>query len=60
MLRGGLGTAVIELVNKSNIENIKVKTYGYNDIFVEHGKVEELEEKYGLTAEKIVKDISSI
>ena len=60
LLRGGLGTAIIELINKSNIENVKVKTFGYDDIFVEHGKVEELEEKYGLTAEKIAKDISII
>ena len=57
LLHGGLGTSVIELINKSKIENVKVKTYGYDDIFVEHGKVEELEEKYGLTAEKIAKDI---
>ena len=55
-----MGTAIIELINKSNIENVKVKTFGYDDIFVEHGKVEELEEKYGLTAEKIAKDISII
>ena len=60
LLRGGMGTAIIELINKSNIENVKVKTFGYDDIFVEHGKVEELEEKYGLTAEKIAKDISII
>ena len=57
LLRGGLGTAVIELVNKSNIDNIKVETYGYDDVFVEHGKVEELEEKYGLSAEKIANKI---
>ena len=55
LLKGGLGSAVLELINRSNLESIKIKTYGYDDTFVEHGKVEELEEKYGLTAEKIVK-----
>ena len=60
LLHGGLGTSVIELINKSKIENVKVKTYGYDDIFVEHGKVEELEEKYGISAQKIAKDISII
>lgn len=57
LLKGGLGSTVIELVNKSNLQNVKVKTYGYNDTFVEHGKVDELEEKYGLTAEKIWQNI---
>jgi len=56
LLKGGLGSAVLEIINKNKLENIKVQTYGYNDIFVEHGKVEELEEKYGLTAEKISKN----
>ena len=57
LLKGGLGSAVLELVNKNKLENIKIKSYGYDDIFVEHGKVEELEDKYGLTAEKIVKSL---
>ena len=57
LLKGGLGSAVLELINKNKIENISVKIYGYDDMFVEHGKVEELEEKYGLTAEKICKYI---
>ena len=60
LLKGGLGSAVLELVNKNKLENIKIKSYGYDDIFVEHGKVEELEDKYGLTAEKISKNIFTI
>lgn len=56
LLKGGLGSAIIELVNKSDL-NIKIKTYGYEDTFVEHGKVEQLEEKYGLTAEKIAEKL---
>lgn len=51
--KGGLGTAVIEAVNESKIDNIKIKTFGYNDIFVEHGTVEELENKYNLSSKKI-------
>lgn len=50
------GTAVIEAINNSKLENIKVKTFGYNDCFVEHGKVEELEKKYGVDA-KIIYEI---
>lgn len=57
LIRGGLGTAVIEEVNKSNLENIKIKTFGYDDIFVEHGSVNELENKYKLSAEEISKNL---
>lgn len=57
VLKGGLGSAVIELLNKKELENIKVDTFGYDDIFVEHGKTEELEEKYGLSANKILEHI---
>ncbi len=48
------GSTVIEAVNNSNLMNIKVKTFGYNDLFVEHGKVDELEEKYRLNAKNMI------
>ena len=54
LLRAGLGDTVIKLVNESNIKDVKVKAFGYDDIFVQHGKTEELEKKYGLDAESIV------
>ena len=57
LLKGGLGSATTELVNKSDLENIKVKTFGYDDVFVEHGTVDELEDKYNLSAEKILKKL---
>ena len=57
LLKGGLGSSVIELTNQYNIKNVQIKTYGYDDIFVEHGKVEEIENKYNLNAEKISKNV---
>ena len=57
LLRAGLGASVEDLVNRSNLENIKIKTLGYNDVFVEHGAVDEIENKYNLTAEKISKNL---
>lgn len=51
--KGGLGSAVLELINKNNVENVKTQIFGYDDTFVEHGSVDELEEKYGLSAQKI-------
>ena len=55
--KGGLGSAVLELINKNNIEDVKVQIFGYEDTFVEHGSVDELEEKYGLSAQKIANEI---
>ena len=57
LIEGGLGTAVIECINNSNLENIKVKTFGYDDCFVEHGTVEQLEQKYKLDINSIVESI---
>lgn len=51
--KGGLGSAVLELINKNNIKDVNVQIFGYDDTFVEHGSVDELEEKYGLSAQKI-------
>ena len=52
------GSAVIEAINNSDLENIKVKSFGYDDWFVEHGQVEELEEKYEINCRNIHKIIS--
>jgi len=57
LLKGGLGAAVLEVINKNKLENIEINSFGYDDTFIEHGKVEELEKKYGLSAEKIVKKL---
>lgn len=57
LLNGGLYTAVIDIINNSNIENIKVTPFGYNDCFVPHGSTEELEKRYGTDSENIAKNI---
>ncbi len=59
ILKGGLGTAVIELINNSKLDNIKVKTFGYNDLFVKHGSVDEIEKENKLDAISIVKEIET-
>jgi len=57
ILKGGLATAVIEVINNSDIKDIKVKTFGYDDIFVKHGSITELEEFNGINAKKIVESL---
>lgn len=54
------GSAVIEVINNSNLENIKVKTFGYADCFVEHGRVEQLEEKHKINSDNILKIIKTL
>ena len=39
------GTSVIEAINDSELKDIKAKRFGYNDCFVKHGSVEEVESK---------------
>jgi 1-deoxy-D-xylulose-5-phosphate synthase len=50
VLAGGFGSAVLESLNELEID-VPVVRVGWPDQFIEHGKVESLREKYGLTAE---------
>ena len=50
VLAGGFGSAVLETLNELELQ-VPVVRVGWPDAFIEHGKVEALREKYGLTAE---------
>ncbi len=50
VLAGGFGSAVMETMNELGVQAPLVRV-GWPDAFIEHGKVEALREKYGLTAE---------
>ncbi|MGP8227529.1 MAG: 1-deoxy-D-xylulose-5-phosphate synthase, partial [Terracidiphilus sp.] len=50
VLAGGFGSAVLESLNELELATPVVRV-GWPDSFIEHGKVEALREKYGLTAE---------
>ena len=53
LLKGGLGTAVTETINNSNVNNVKVKTFGYDDCFVKHGSVKEIEKEKKISSDGI-------
>lgn len=57
ILKGGLGSQVEEIIIKEGINSIHLKKYGYPDEFIKHGSVDEIENKYGITAIKIAKEI---
>ncbi len=57
ILKGGLGSQIEEIIIKEKLEDISFKKYGYPDEFVKHGSTQEIENKYGLSVEKLAKDI---
>jgi 1-deoxy-D-xylulose-5-phosphate synthase len=50
VLAGGFGSAVMETLNGLDVR-VPVVRVGWPDQFIEHGKVDALRVKYGLTAE---------
>lgn len=54
-LKGGFGSAVLEALADKGVSSVNVRRMGIPDQFIEHGAVTILREKYGLTAEDIVK-----
>lgn len=58
ILNGGLYTNILDLINKSNIENVKVIPFGYDDCFITHGSVEELEKEMKTDLLSIVERIT--
>ncbi len=55
---GGLGSAVAEVVVKNC--PVKMAMVGQQDVFGESGKPDELREKYGMTADNIVKAVEGL
>jgi len=52
-LQGGFGSAVLEILNAIEMNNVKIKRIGVPDGFIEHGQQSELRKKYGLDEEGI-------
>ena len=48
VLMGGFGSAVLEYLSSCNLR-VPVVRIGWPDAFIEHGKVDQLREKYGLS-----------
>lgn len=56
-LVGGLGSEIKDLIIEKEIKDVKIKCYGYPDVFVEHGSPSELEKLYNLDEKTILNDI---
>ncbi|MBI4335340.1 MAG: 1-deoxy-D-xylulose-5-phosphate synthase, partial [Candidatus Omnitrophica bacterium] len=57
---GGFGSRVLEFIQESGFENIKLKRLGFPDKFIEHAKRDELLKDYGLNAEGIAYSIKEL
>jgi len=53
VLQGGFGSAVLEELNILGL-NTPVVRIGWPDRFIEHGKLEPLRAKYGITSEAAI------
>ncbi len=56
---GGMGSTVMEILS-GNKNNPVVYSFGYDDCFIEHGSILELQNAYGLGKEYIYEKIKSI
>ncbi len=57
---GGLGSAVLEEMNKLDITDVRIKTVGLPDTFIEHGSQKILRSLYGLDEEGIYNNVLSL
>lgn len=60
VLAGGFGSAVLELFEEENMENIKVKRMGIQDPFTGQGSREQILELNGLSVEGIVQEAMAL
>jgi 1-deoxy-D-xylulose-5-phosphate synthase len=54
---GGVGSALLEMISEEDLD-VKVKSFEYPDIYVQHGDTKLLEEDLGLLPEQLAKQIS--
>ena len=58
LLQGGFGASVLEYVSKKKYDK-KFLSIGFNDVFVPHGKVDVLYDKFGLSPKEISTNIEN-
>jgi 1-deoxy-D-xylulose-5-phosphate synthase len=59
VIKGGFGSAVLEAVGEMAL-SAPVVRIGWPDQFIEHGKVDQLRAKYGVTVEAAMKEVRSL
>ena len=49
---GGVGSAILEMFSKQN-KIINLKTFEYDDIYIQHGDKTSIEDEMGISTDKI-------
>ena len=57
--QGGVGSALLEFISSENLD-IKLTTFEYEDIYIQHGETKLLEEEIGLLPQQLVDKINLI
>jgi len=57
---GGLGSSILQKLTEQDIKDIKIKILGYPNEYIKQGKVEQIEEKYGLDKNGILQECLKI
>lgn len=57
---GGVGSAILEFFAKYGINDVYLKSFEFEDIFIPHGSVVEVERYLGLRPEQIAKNIQNL
>lgn len=60
VIKGGFGSAILELLEERGLFSIRIKRLGIPDIFIEHGPQSILREKYGIDEKGIFKAAKEI
>jgi 1-deoxy-D-xylulose-5-phosphate synthase len=56
-LFGGFGSYVVDAIKQADLSDVKIRTIGVPDVFIEHGGQDFLRSKYGMDAKGIVKKV---
>jgi len=55
--KGGVGSAILELLAQKRIQDVAVTTFEYSDAFITHGNTKLVEESLGILPEQLAKRI---
>ena len=59
-IRGGFGSATLELLVEESLNNVAIRMIGLPDKFLEHGPEKDIRARYGLTAEGISQEVLTL
>ena len=56
--KGGVASAILEFFNKEGIDDVKVESFEYPDMFIPHGKTADVEEYLGIMPQQLAQKIA--